>query len=480
MSLKKGTFFLILAWTVFLISGGLLNIGMARVLGPELYGQFGLIFSILFWLEILVVNGLPYAVQKFVASDEHQAPCILWAAFRIQILISCGLFGVSFVLSPLIAKVFNDTDLASLLRFAFLDILFVGFFHLMAAYQNGLRRFSKQAFLLIAWSILRVILMFLAVWITHDLPFVFIANASGALMSFLIGIAIVKPWKNRMPYHTREMLRFMMNSLLYFFMLNLFFNVDLWVVRYFLGNEKGGYYVAASMIAKVPYFVFMGLSATVLPMVALGLAKQDLPQVKQTIRHATYFLTVLAIPFAVMIMVCRSGLISLIYTGSYLPAEPILMFLVWGLTGLAFFALFTTILNADNKPLVSSVISAFIIGLDLVLCMIFIPRMGPAGGAISTTLSVWLGTLIVGIFILRRFGSVMRLLSCLRMVLSAIGAGWMCSFFPVDGIHVLWIFPFGLIAYAGFLILSGEIHPKTLGAWMSRYKDFNIMSLLRS
>lgn len=457
-----------------------MNIGMARLLGPEQYGQFGLVFSILFWLEILIVNGLPYSVQKFVASDENQGPVILWAAFRIQILIVSGLFVISMILSPVIAQIFNDSALANLLRFAFLDILFLGFFHLIAAYQNGLRRFSKQAMLLIAWSVLRVVFMFLAVLLTRSLPLVFIANAAGAFSGFLIGLALVRPWQNRMSYDSRKMMQFMTSSLIYFFMLNLFFNVDLWAVRYFMGNESGGFYVAASMVAKVPYFVFIGLSATVLPMVSLGLAHQDIDKVRQTIRHAVYFLTVLALPFAVMIMMCRSGLISLIYSDLYLPAASILAVLVWGLTGLSFFALFTTILNADNRPLASSVISAAAIGADFILCIFLIPRMGSAGGALSTTLSVWTGTLIAMILILARFGALLRLLSGFRIILSAAGAGWICSLLPRDGVHVLWIFPLGLIVYVILLFLTGELKLKSFGQWISKYREFNWISLIRS
>lgn len=452
---------------------------MARILGPERYGQFGLVFSILFWLEILIVNGMPYALQKFVASEEDRGPVILWAAFRIQIRIACGLFVISMVLSPFIARIFDDPDLADLLRFAFLDILFLGFFHLIVAYQNGLRRFSRQALLLIVWSVLRVVFMFAAVLLTRSLPVVFTANALGALSGFLFGLANIRPWKNRLSYNSRKMVQFMTSSLLYFFMLNLFFNIDLWVVRYFLGKASGGFYVAASMIAKVPYFVFMGLSATVLPMVALGLSRSDMDHVKQTIRHAVYFLTVLAIPFAVMLMVCRPGLITLIYTAAYMPAASILAVLVWGMTGLAFFALFTTILNADNKPLISFLISAAAIAADFLLCVWLVPRMGPAGGALSTTLSVWAGTLIAVILILRRFGAVFRFVSGLRILLSAAAAGWICSLLPTNGAHVLWIFPSGLFCYTAFLILTGEFKLKTLGRWIGRYKAFDFISLLR-
>jgi O-antigen/teichoic acid export membrane protein len=63
MDLRKGTLFLILAWAVVLVTGYGLTLVLARLLTREALGDYGLVMSVLVWLEIVVINGLPVAVQ---------------------------------------------------------------------------------------------------------------------------------------------------------------------------------------------------------------------------------------------------------------------------------------------------------------------------------------------------------------------------------------------------------------------------------
>ena len=111
MNFKRGTFYLIVSWTVLLFTGYVLNVLLARYLGPKSYGIYGLVMSVLLWIEIVVINGLPYAVQKFISSDESRSGAILWTAGQMQFVVSVILFGISFALAPLIASFFKDTRL---------------------------------------------------------------------------------------------------------------------------------------------------------------------------------------------------------------------------------------------------------------------------------------------------------------------------------------------------------------------------------
>jgi len=50
----SGSVFLSLAQCAFALSGYLVNVGLARFLGPTGYGQYGVTISVLTWLEILL------------------------------------------------------------------------------------------------------------------------------------------------------------------------------------------------------------------------------------------------------------------------------------------------------------------------------------------------------------------------------------------------------------------------------------------
>ena len=81
---KKGTIYLILGWTTQLCAGYFLNFWLGRKLGVEGYGTYGVVMSILLWIEVGVISGLPTAIQKFVSANESRALSIMKAAVRIQ------------------------------------------------------------------------------------------------------------------------------------------------------------------------------------------------------------------------------------------------------------------------------------------------------------------------------------------------------------------------------------------------------------
>jgi len=61
---------------VFLLCGYGVHIFLARRFGPSLYGNFGVVISILVWFELAVIRGLPTAIQKFIAEDQDNVYAI--------------------------------------------------------------------------------------------------------------------------------------------------------------------------------------------------------------------------------------------------------------------------------------------------------------------------------------------------------------------------------------------------------------------
>ena len=148
LDFKRGFVFLVIGWAIWIIAGYFINIGLARYLGPEMYGIYGLVMSVLLWLEIFIITGVPYAVQKFVASDEKNAYSILRTAGFIQGTVIGFLLVFSFFAAPLLANLFDDKRLILYFRVAFINILFFGIYYLYVSFQNGLRNFGRQSLLL--------------------------------------------------------------------------------------------------------------------------------------------------------------------------------------------------------------------------------------------------------------------------------------------------------------------------------------------
>ncbi|MDP3941937.1 MAG: oligosaccharide flippase family protein, partial [bacterium] len=158
-SLKKGTIFLTLSSLIFITSGYIINIFLGRYLGPELYGSYGVLISIITVLNILQTSGFTQAASKYIAEDEKKADSIIASTFRIQIVFTSILAILLFLLSDPIAKALNDRSLSLYIKLSVFILPFYSFYSLLVDYYNGMHYFKKQAILNSIYSISKAILV---------------------------------------------------------------------------------------------------------------------------------------------------------------------------------------------------------------------------------------------------------------------------------------------------------------------------------
>ena len=448
---------MIIAWTVLLFAGYILNVWLARHLGPESYGTYGLVISVLLWIEIVIINGLPYAVQKFISSDESRSGAILWTAGKMQFVVAAVLFGISFALAPFIASFFKDAGLAVWFRIAFIDILVYGFFHIFSSYQNGSRHFGKQALLLVIYGLSKLGFVFLFIFWTQSLSGAFLANAAGSVVGLIAGLLFLGKDIRIGIYDRQRLIRFAFPSLLYFLMLNLLLYIDLWVVNYFLGKTTGGYYVAASTIARIPYFIVFGLSATVLPTLSNKLKSGVFNEAKAIIQSSFKYFLLMALPIGILITLFPRDIIVFIYSAVYIQSGSIFPVLVWGMIFLAFFSILTTIINADNAPHISFGIAVLTVLVDVIINIKLVPVYGTFGGALATTVAVGIGTLIALAYVYRRFHFLLNLKSSLRIATAGLVLLGAVKLSQAINLHFLLSGLIGLILYGLVLIIFKEV-----------------------
>jgi len=320
-------------------------------MGPEIYGNYGVIMALLLWIEVGAISGIPTAVQKFVSAKMNESRTILKKACQLQIVYVALLFFVSFLCAPVIGRLFHDDHLGFYFRIALWDIWLYSFFFILMALQNGLHQFKKQAYLIAVYSVSKLVCVILLVSVFNSLTGAFLANIAGSLIGLIYGIYY---WRRvRLPsgpssFSWSRLLQFAWPIAIFSLAVNLFLNVDLWMVKYFVGGEVSGYYNAAATIARIPYFLFFGLSATVLPALSKKLSENDHKGVERIIRVAVRFLLISVLPFALLTLSYgKEGMMAL-FGQEYMDSGEIVKILIWGISLLALFFLLTTILNADN------------------------------------------------------------------------------------------------------------------------------------
>jgi stage V sporulation protein B len=462
MHFKKGSLYLTLAWAAIMLSGYVYYFWLTYRFKQAVYGDYQVVMSVLLWLETVVINGLPYTIQKFIGSDENKAGGILKTAFKLQLWIAGLLFTAAFLLAPWISGLLRNASYSLYLRVAFCDILFFGFFHLLLSYQNGTKKFGKQALLFAIYAIGKLVAGISLVLITGSIIAALVANSVASILGIIWGVLFLGKVDLKIDYPAGPLMRFTWLSLSYLLLHNLLFSIDLWFIKYHFTSAVSGYYGLAGMLARVPYYLFMGVSMTMLPTLSTALANRDLESTRQQFRQALQFLWVFMAPVGVLMVAFRHDILAVLFKSDYAPSASIMAVLVWGMIALAFFYLNTTLINADHRPWLSFSLAGATVFIDVLLNITLIPRFGVHGGAYATMLSCGLGLALSTIFVYRRFQVLISGPSFFRISAAALAMGILAHFSGAAGKTAIPVMIIALLCYFGMLFLMGELSIREL------------------
>ena len=87
-SVSSGTIYFMGSELAFMLSNYLIHIGLARYLGLEAYGVFGILISLYSINRAFLNTGLPRAVSKILSESPEKIGSIFKSAFKMQLMIA--------------------------------------------------------------------------------------------------------------------------------------------------------------------------------------------------------------------------------------------------------------------------------------------------------------------------------------------------------------------------------------------------------
>ncbi len=247
--------------------------------------------------------------------------------------------------------------------------------------------------------------------------------------------------------------------------MNLLLYLDIFFVKKFMADADVGFYHIAGTLARIPYFIFIGLSFTLLPVLSRAIGEKNLAEARRLIVQVIRFLLILLTPTVIFIWQNAQPIIRLLYSSEYDPAVKILPVLTLALVLYTLFYLATTVLNADKKPGFALKIALLSAMADLVANWLLVPRYGTVGAAAATGIAALIGLLGCGIYVFRRFRFSIRFLTLVRIAGANAVVAFLLAFWQTNAIEVL---PKALIftmMYIGLLILTREINGEDWAAF---------------
>jgi O-antigen/teichoic acid export membrane protein len=440
--------------------GYFVSIILARGLGPVEYGIYGVIFSVLVWLEHVGDFGIPEAASKLIPEDQERASTIENTAQTLLLIVFLAFFALSWLAAPAFAHLFQIPDGASLFRLAILDIPLTGIYFNYQGILAGRRNFGAISGGLAVYGFTKLSGILIALLIGLSVFWALIVNILGTVGALIYLVGHVSPKAFRPSFmHARTILQLAFPVGLLLLALQILSNLDLWSLK-IIGSGRAeviGMYVAALNIARVPALAFSAVNGVILPSLSMALAHQDMALVRRYVQGAGRFLWVTLLPASVLVAFTAEDLMALLFSSRYSDGGAFLALQVFALALFGVAQVFSEMMIAEGRPYLIAGVALFHIPVAMLLNFTLIPFFGPIGASASLALTAFFLATITGFQVFRRLGPLIETSTFVKVVLATALMTLASAHMPIAGALLLVKYLFLLSLYGLTLIVLGEL-----------------------
>jgi stage V sporulation protein B len=411
-------FWLTLAEILFNVSGYIIHAVAGRVLGPADYGRYSLVITLTTVVIILIGNGIPTAMSKYLSEafekEPGMVPVIKRQGIRLQMLLMGTVTLAFFLSAPVIAQVLQDPTLTPLFRFSSLIIPAFAASSFYFYYFTGLHLFQHQAALKMFRSVMRIVVTVSLVVLFH----VYGAIAGyilAPLFTFMLGLYLDKklsnsissqtkrglslsvssPEKKKEEFPWRKLLNYAWPLTLFMLFYEVFISIDLYLVKGLLQDDTlTGYYNAALTIGRIPYYLFYALSIVLLPALAKMSSEKNTQEMQKLMTQSLRYAGITLLPTFILLWAYAEPAVVFLFGAQYTAAAPALQVLTFGLSWLTVFYLVCSAFNGIGHAKLSMWLAVIGALANTILNYTLIPKFGLMGAAYATTVSAIITTLI--------------------------------------------------------------------------------------
>lgn len=457
-----GTLRIFLAEVLLLPTGILTAAFLTRRLAPEGYGLFTLALTFIVWVEGALAALFSRTTVKFV-SETPDWQSVGTVVLRVHLLVSCGCAGILWLLAPLLATMLNEPLFAGYLRLAVLDLPLFSVAQVQRSILVGTGAFRPRALASAGRWIARLIVIVLLVEMGFSIQGALLGNACASLVELVIGRCYVRPSPFRSSqFPARLLWPYAFPLFFSAISLAIFTKLDLVLLKTLGGTAaQAGVYSAAqnfSLLLEIFGFSFSPLLLSTLSrLLSAGDAKSA-----EVIGRNALRVGVGLLPVAVLLAGAAAEIVQLAFGPQFLPAAPLSMILIFGSYALLLIAITTALLTAVGKPLATFWLTGPLVPLAIVGHLLLIPRLGPMGAVLVTTLVAGGGALASVLVVYHHWRILPPLGTVWRSLLVSLGTYLLAALWATSGV---WIFVklslIGILGIFAFVFL-GEFSQEEL------------------
>jgi len=459
---------------------------LTRAFGASLYGTWTLINVTGYLLFPFAVLGLSWAVLRFLAAEKDvgriredffsvcSIVCI--AGLIISILL--------FILSDFLAAyIFRDVNLSYYIKLASILILFNAMFHLLRTFFRLQRRMGLYTIITIMYDASQVGLIVLFILLGYKLTGAIIALLINGLLFNLITLFIILkqigfqlPRFSRLKSYLRwgvpltpnEAILWIVNS------------SDRYMVSYFMGVTAAGIYNAAYSIGNYASFALMPLSVVLYPNIVKTYEEGNLDMTRNYFKYSIKYLMMIAIPAAFGLSMLAKPLLQIITTPEFVPGSSIVPFVAFGAVFFCFYQTCIHVIYLSGKTELVTILLSTGAGLNILLNIILIPRLGIMGAALATLVAFAVLGMLTLIVSGRYFKFDIDIPSIVKSIFaSAVMAVCIWLISPNSIATVVISIPAGAIVYLAVLLLIKTLSKGELAFFINFLKNMGKIQLVK-
>lgn len=466
-NLAKSALWVTISEIIFNLSGYIIHSFVGRILGPADYGRYGLVVTLTTMVIILIGNGIPTAMSKYISEIfENNAPLvkkIKKQTILLQTILVGSITVLFFVSAPLISKILGDPSLTKLFRISTLIIPAFAMASFYFSYYTGLHKFNIQSILKTLRSIIKVVAIISLAYF-YKVEGSIIGYATAAFLVFVIAFFIdklyidprlkekIKTSEEKNPdFDYKKLVNYAWQVIVFFLAYELFISIDLYLVKGILKDDYlTGIYNAALTVGRIPYYIFYALTVILLPVISKSTFESNKEKTREIIGQSLRFMIILLVPSVILMAQFSIPIIKIFFSTKYIDAALPMEILVYGVGFLTIFYVMSFVMNGAGKTKIPMIISAVGVVANSVLNYFLIKKYGLIGSAIATSATSFLVMLSMIYFLFREFGNLIKMKSLLKIFFSGIFVFFASLLFPKEEIFsIFW----SIILFAFYLFI---------------------------
>jgi len=457
------------AQTIASLQGLILLPIMTKTFGASGYGVWAQILATILLVQPFIMLGLDSSILRFLSSKEKKEITQgIITVLSVVLIIGLTAFLLLFLSSDFLAiTLLKEESAATIIRIASpllilgaLNSVILGSFRVFAQIKRYAAILLLQTFLeigLISFFVLSgygLIGAVISLLITRSITmlvglYLIISYAGFSLPDF----SILRPYlKYGLPLVPTIIFEFIINS------------SDRFVIGFFMGAEKVGIYSAAYGIGSVILMFSTYIVYILRPTIYNSFDKKKIDEVKIYLSYSLKYLLMFSIPSVFGLTLLAKPLLANLTTPEFISeGEFIIPIVAISIVYYGVAMIFGTIILSYNRPKLFASVFGFAALLNLGLNIIFVPRWGIIGAAITTFIAYYLLTIIIWYISYKQIKFDIQLGFIAKSITASVVIAFIISLFkPTGVIEIFALIVTSVIIYFSLLFLLKGFEEKEL------------------